>query len=85
MKTEKNSIQLLLIYLHKQVLGIPKDAEQADAKRQYRKLAAMVHPDKCALEGAEEAFKLLGKSAACLTLQGHISRSVVDEITHILI
>lgn len=27
--------------------------------RAYRRLAALVHPDKCRLAGAEEAFKAL--------------------------
>ena len=47
-----------------QVLGIPPEAAEADFKRQYRKLAAQVHPDKCKLDGAEEAFKLLGRAVA---------------------
>lgn len=74
--------ELLLKQFALQVLGVSKDAEQAEAKRQYRKLAALVHPDKCALEGAEEAFKLLAKSAACLTSQGPISRLVWNRITY---
>ena len=60
-----------------QVLGVQRDATEADTKRQYRKLAAVVHPDKCALEGSEEAFKLLGKSAACLTSQSNTNRLVL--------
>ena len=60
-----------------QVLGIQRDATEAEAKRQYRKLAAVVHPDKCALEGSEEAFKLLGKSAASLTSQSDTNRLVL--------
>ncbi|KAL0049164.1 hypothetical protein WJX82_007930 [Trebouxia sp. C0006] len=46
------------------VLGLPLIAPEADVKRHYRKLAAQVHPDKCKLEGAEEAFKLLGRAVA---------------------
>lgn len=46
------------------VLGLSLIAPEADVKRQYRKLAAQVHPDKCKLEGAEEAFKLLGWAVA---------------------
>jgi len=45
-------------------LGLSLNAPEADVKRQYRKLAAQVHPDKCKLEGAEEAFKLLGRAVA---------------------
>ena len=47
-----------------QVLGIAPGAAEADVKRQYRKLAAQTHPDKCQLEGSEEAFKLLGRAVA---------------------
>ncbi|DBA92205.1 TPA: hypothetical protein ACH3X1_015914 [Trebouxia sp. C0004] len=46
------------------VLGLSLNSSEADIKRQYRKLAAQVHPDKCKLEGAEEAFKLLGRAVA---------------------
>ena len=59
-----------------QVLGVAETATAADIKRQYRKLAALVHPDKCALKGAEEAFKLLGKAAAQVTAQLDTHRSV---------
>jgi len=45
-------------------LGLSLIAPEADVKRHYRKLAAQVHPDKCKLEGAEEAFKLLGRAVA---------------------
>ena len=45
-------------------MGLPLVAPEADVKRHYRKLAAQVHPDKCKLEGAEEAFKLLGRAVA---------------------
>ena len=45
-------------------MGLSLVAPEADVKRQYRKLAAQVHPDKCKLEGAEEAFKLLGRAVA---------------------
>lgn len=68
---------LLLRLCVLQVLGVPTDATEAEAKRQYRKLAAVVHPDKCTVEGSEEAFKLLGKSAACLTSQSDTNRLVV--------
>ncbi|KAL3156965.1 hypothetical protein ABBQ38_001223 [Trebouxia sp. C0009 RCD-2024] len=63
------------------VLGISRDATEAEAKRQYRKLAAVVHPDKCALEGSEEAFKLLSKSAACLTPQSSTNSGDEEQAT----
>ncbi|CAE7240534.1 dnaJ [Symbiodinium natans] len=42
---------------HFAVLGIDKSASEVDAKQAYRRLARLIHPDKCQLEGAEEAFK----------------------------
>lgn len=58
-----------------QVLSVPTDASEQDMKRQYRKLAAQVHPDKCDLPHSEEAFKLLGKAAAHVTAAADPSRS----------
>lgn len=43
-----------------QVLGLdPAHASAADVRRQYRRLAALVHPDKCRLEAAAGAFQQL--------------------------
>lgn len=41
-------------------------------QRQFRKLAKLVHPDKCDVEGAEAAFKAICLAAAELssTIQG---------------
>ena len=38
-------------------LGVASDADAAEIKRAYRGIALRLHPDKCAAEGAEEAFK----------------------------
>jgi curved DNA-binding protein CbpA len=48
------------------ILGVAKDATQADIKKQYRKLALLLHPDKCNLPGAEEAFKSVSSAYSCL-------------------
>ena len=40
-----------------EVLGLKKDATDADIKRAYRKLAAQYHPDVNHDPGAEEKFK----------------------------
>ena len=40
------------------ILGISKDADQNEIKKSYRKLALVLHPDKCSVAGAEEAFKV---------------------------
>lgn len=39
------------------VLGLAPDAEEEEIKRHYRALSAVVHPDKCSLPRASEAFE----------------------------
>jgi len=50
-----------------QVLGVSKDADDATLKKAYRKTALKVHPDKCCLTGADEAFKKVSAAFACLS------------------
>jgi hypothetical protein len=38
------------------ILGVARDADAAALKKAYRKRALKLHPDKCDLTGAEEAF-----------------------------
>lgn len=45
------------------MLGLPEGAPAADVRRAFRRGAQRVHPDKCALPGAEAAFKLLAAAA----------------------
>ena len=33
-------------------------------RQQYKRLASQIHPDKCAISGAEAAFKYLGRAVA---------------------
>ena len=40
-----------------QILGVSRDAEEADLKKQYRRLALQLHPDKNRAPRADEAFK----------------------------
>ena len=40
-----------------EILGVSKDAPDADLKKQYKKLALQFHPDKNRAPGASEAFK----------------------------
>ena len=40
-----------------EILGVAKDAEKADIKKAYRKLAQKYHPDRNQDEGAEDKFK----------------------------
>jgi DnaJ family protein B protein 12 len=39
------------------VLGVERDADDAAIKKAYRKAALQLHPDKCQLGGAKEAFR----------------------------
>src|SRR5262245_1798668 len=40
-----------------EILGVPRDAAEADIKKAYRKLASKYHPDVSKEKGAEEKFK----------------------------
>lgn len=48
-------------------LGLPFDATQEEAKRQYRKLSLLIHPDKCKHPLATSAFEVLGHANSQLT------------------
>eukprot|EP00878_Enallax_costatus_P001978 GHUV01002142.1.p1 GENE.GHUV01002142.1~~GHUV01002142.1.p1 ORF type:complete len:469 (+),score=172.40 GHUV01002142.1:158-1564(+) len=50
-----------------EVLGVSKDASDADIKQAYKKLALRLHPDKNRANHADEAFKLLSKAFSCLS------------------
>ncbi|ORZ27753.1 hypothetical protein BCR41DRAFT_331442 [Lobosporangium transversale] len=49
------------------VLGVSKDATDADIKKAYRKLALQMHPDKNGAPGADEAFKIVSKAFTVLS------------------
>ncbi|KNE70107.1 hypothetical protein AMAG_15085 [Allomyces macrogynus ATCC 38327] len=49
------------------VLGLEKDASDADIKKAYRKLALALHPDKNPAPGADEAFKKISKAFSILS------------------
>lgn len=44
------------------VLGVPSDASDDDIRKQYRKLAMLIHPDKNPHSRADEAFKILANA-----------------------
>ena len=49
------------------VLGVPKDASQADIKKAYRKLAMECHPDRNpGCKQSEEKFKAISEAYECL-------------------
>ena len=50
-----------------QVLGLEEGASETVVRRQFRRLAHQVHPDKTHCFGAESAFKLISKAASIVT------------------
>jgi DnaJ homolog subfamily B member 12 len=52
---------------HYGTLGIARNADEADIKKAFRKLALALHPDKNCAPGAEEAFKLVSRASEVLS------------------
>jgi len=50
-----------------EILGVSKEASDADLKKSYRKSALQFHPDKNKAPGAGEAFKSIGNAFAVLS------------------
>ncbi|CAG0915962.1 unnamed protein product [Notodromas monacha] len=50
-----------------EILNVSKDAADTELKKQYRRLALLLHPDKNKLPGAAEAFKAVGNAYAILS------------------
>jgi hypothetical protein len=48
------------------VLGVARGAGEEDVKKAYRKLALKLHPDKCRVPHADEAFKAVSRAFSCL-------------------
>lgn len=51
------------------ILQIEQSADETTIKKQYRKLALLLHPDKNKFAGAEAAFKLIGEANRLLSDQ----------------
>ena len=49
------------------ILQVDQIADDASIKKQYRKLALFLHPDKNKSIGAEATFKLIGEAANVLS------------------
>jgi len=50
------------------ILGISdKSCSEDTIKRSYKKLALKLHPDKCKVRGAEDAFKAVSRAFSCLS------------------
>lgn len=58
------------------ILQTSQSADEATIKKQYRKLALLLHPDKNKSAGAEAAFKLIGEASRVLSDQ--TKRSLYD-------
>ncbi|CAM0149889.1 unnamed protein product [Urochloa decumbens] len=58
------------------ILQVETTADDMLLKKQYRKLALLLHPDKNKFVGAEAAFKLIGEAHMILT--DHVKRSSHD-------
>lgn len=49
------------------VLNVPIDCDNESIKQKYKKLALLLHPDKCSSEGCEDAFKSVSSAYSCLS------------------
>eukprot|EP00603_Paraphysomonas_imperforata_P015951 CAMPEP_0114458018 /NCGR_PEP_ID=MMETSP0104-20121206/4468_1 /TAXON_ID=37642 ORGANISM="Paraphysomonas imperforata, Strain PA2" /NCGR_SAMPLE_ID=MMETSP0104 /ASSEMBLY_ACC=CAM_ASM_000202 /LENGTH=141 /DNA_ID=CAMNT_0001630595 /DNA_START=88 /DNA_END=510 /DNA_ORIENTATION=- len=49
------------------ILNVEKDATASQIKKEFRLLARIIHPDKCSVAGAEDAFKKVNAANKCLS------------------
>jgi len=78
------------------ILGVRSDSSDETVRRYYKKQAVLVHPDKNAVAGAEEAFKILGRAFELVgdpvtrteyhrkLLEAHAKEKVAGEIGNLL-
>ncbi len=48
------------------ILNVDRNASEAEIKKEFRSLARTIHPDKCNLPFAEDAFKKINTAYKCL-------------------
>jgi curved DNA-binding protein CbpA len=65
------------------ILQTERLSEEAIIKKQYRKLALLLHPDKNKFAGAEAAFKLIGEANRVLSDQATRSLHDMKVKTHV--
>ena len=75
-----SKIQSLKNKSHYDVLGVSRDASEAQIKKAYKKLALQLHPDRNHAKGADEAFKRVGQ--AFMTLSDPTKRTYYDQTGH---
>ncbi|KAG9145458.1 hypothetical protein Leryth_021460 [Lithospermum erythrorhizon] len=59
------------------ILGLEPSADKSRVKKQYKKMAVLLHPDKNKSVGADGAFKYV--SDAWTVLSNHVKRSMYDQ------
>lgn len=65
---------------HYEVLGVSRDASEAEIRKSYRKLALRFHPDKNGSPSAEAAFKAISAAFTCLS--DPAKRDLYDQTGH---
>ena len=72
MTTEESALckEMIACKDYYQILGVAKDAGEAEIKKAYKKKSLKVHPDKNKAPEAQEAFKRLSQAYVTLSDAG---------------
>lgn len=57
-----------------EIIGVDREATSSEITKGYRKLALKLHPDKCSIEGGDEAFKKVSNAFSVLKDEEQRSR-----------